>query len=214
MTEGLGDQHPTARQLQAEANRLRLGAEALDRASANRSPLDTPEAHALKVAKMARKLDSEVKAYFNRSAQIWAAGRSDVQQRIDDKVNLRPDAFASEIRAAFRSLPVKKQGQLIQDLVDGNRGPELAAIVRAPSVLTGITDAQRQAYEQMIVAKHAAAEQDELAQVDEIYEAVSTMSRAAGDMARSFIDPGALSNIERADAAASEARSAFDQSFQ
>lgn len=214
MTAGLGEQHPTARQLHAEANRIRQGAEALDRVNSNPSPLDTAEAHAMKVAKLARKFEGEVTAYVNRSSQIWAAGRTDAQRRIDEKINLKPDAFASEIRAAFRSLPAKKQGQLIQDLVDGNRGPELAAIVRAPSVLTGIPDSERQAYEQMIVTRHAGAEHEELAQVDEIYESISVISRSAASMAKSFIDPSSIDRIERADAAASEARSAFDQSFQ
>src|SRR6185437_2923561 len=49
MTNNIVD-HPVARQLKAEAERLQRGAEALDSVRRNRSPLDTKEAHTLKVA--------------------------------------------------------------------------------------------------------------------------------------------------------------------
>ena len=54
MLKDIGDDHRTGLQLQAEVNRLRMRAEALDNANARRSPLDTPAAHAIKIAKMAR----------------------------------------------------------------------------------------------------------------------------------------------------------------
>lgn len=206
--------HSTARQLQAEVNRLRQGVAALNSVNTNRSPLDTEAAHALKVAKMARKLDTEITATTNRSAQIWAAGFSDAERRIGEKINLTPDAFASEIRVAFRGLNTNAQGELIRDLVEQNRGPELAAIVKAPSVLTGITDAQREAYGEAIVARHASAELDEQKALEDVFTVVRAATRASASFVKDLTNPRMIEEIERGANAAEAAGSAFDQSMQ
>ena len=212
MTAALPD-HETARQLRAEMNGLRLKAEALDNVNQRRSPLETPAAHAMKVAKRARAFDSEVTAALNRSSQLWAKAREAADRRIAEKVDLRPDAFASEIRSAFRTLSPQKQNDLIKELVDSNRGPELAAIVKAPVVLTGITEAQRAVYEQSIIARHAAPEFEEMGLLDEVYEITVAGTRAAGSFAKSLNDPAKLAAIESAAASADEADAAFNQTL-
>lgn len=212
----LGDMegNAAARRIHAEANRLRAGADALDRAAANRNPLDTPEAHIKKIATMARKLDQEITASINRAGAAFHDGMQDVQRRIDEKVDLKPDAFAAEIRATFRTLSAEEKGKLVKNLVDGNRGPELAAIVKAPSVLTGISDERRAAYEASIVGKHAAAEVQERERLNDVFDALSTATRTAIQFVTSLTDPGRVAAIERGEAAASAAGEAFNQSLQ
>lgn len=214
MLEGLGEEHATGRRMKAELTRLRLAAEALDRQNATRSPLDTPAAHAMKVAKNARTFAQEASNTLNRAGKIWADGYLETQKRIDQKVNLTPDAFAGEIRATFRTLPPKQQAKLIEELVNSNRGPELAAIVKAPSILTGISDSQRKTYEDMILARHAGEEVAELAQLDEVFQAVSTATRAAGEFAAELSDPAKLAPIESAAGEADAAGEAFNQALQ
>lgn len=213
MGRDMGD-HSQSRQLLAEVNRLRGGADALDNVRASRSPLDTPAAHALKVGAMAKKFDREITAMLNRASQIMTAGAQDIQRRIDDKINLKPDAFAAEIRAAFRSLGSKAQGDLINKLIKEGRGPELAAIVRAPSVLTGISDEQRAAYEIAMVTTHAAQEYEEREKLEEVFDSAMAASRAAAGIAKSFTDPGELARIEREAAEANAAGEAFNNSLQ
>ena len=213
MVKDLPD-HPTAKQLQGMVNRLHGATEALDRVMTNRNPLDTPDAHALKVAKMARKLDTEILASLNQSGRIWADGVQAVQRRIDEKVDLRPDAFATEIRGAFRGLDSKAKAALLKELVEGNRGPELAAIVRAPSVVAGISDKEKADYEKAIVGKHAAAEIDEQDKLGEVFEAIMVAHRAATDFAKRLTDPDKVAAIERGAAQAAAAGAAFDQSLQ
>jgi len=208
------EKHPVALSLQGEVNRLRAGAEALDNLRMNRSPLDTPAAHTVKVAKAAKRLDSEITAMINRLGQITNAGLQDAQRRIDEKVNLKPDAFAQEIRAAFRALDAKGKASLIKELVDGNRGPEMAAIVRAPAMLTGITEEQRATYERMIVARHAGDELDEIGAINEISDAGLTAINTAARMAKRMTDPTELAAIERAAAEADAAGDSFNQSLQ
>lgn len=213
MVRGMED-HSTARSLQGVVNRLHSGAAALDSVNRNRSPLETESAHAIKVANMARKLDKEVTVSMNRLGEVLRGGMNDAQRRIDEKINLKPDAFASEIRAAFRSLSAKAKGELINQLVEENRGPELAAIVKAPSVLTGISDGQRAQYEEMIISKHAPAELDEQRALQGIFEEGFAATSTAASFAQSLIDPSRLARIEREAAASSAAGEAFHQSMQ
>lgn len=213
MLSNLGDDHHVGLLLQAEVKRLYAKAEALDSVNARRSPLETPAAHAMKVAKMARTFNSEITATINRAGQVWSTGFKDVERRISEKVDLRPDAFASEIRTAFRGMHGKARAALIKQLVEENRGPELAAIVKAPSILSGIGDQERQNYEKMIVARHAGAEVDEIAKLEDVFSAVSAAAGAAESMVKDFTNPAKLAEIEREAAASEAAGVAFSQSF-
>ena len=204
----------TARQLQAEVNRLSRGAAALDSVNANRSPLDTEAAHAVKVAKMARKFDSEVTAVINRAGQVMRDGHQEVQRRIDEKVDLKPDNFAMEIRTRFFGLDASAKSELVNRLVKENRGPELAAIVKAPSVLTGISDEQRGLYEQAIISTHAAAELDDKTRIDDALKAVLAATGTAANFVKDLTDPNKLAKIEQGEAAAIAAGEAFNQSLQ
>lgn len=212
MTKGLPD-HPTARALQSEVTRLANGATALDNARASRSPLDTAEAHALKVGKMSKAFDRSVTDTIARAGAAFRAGLQDAQRRIDQKVNLVPDAFAQEIRAAFRNMDGKAKAKLVNQLVEENRGPELAAIVKAPAILTGISEEQRASYEKMIISRHAGDELDEITNIEEVFSAVLTATETAGNLSKRFSDPVELAKIERADSAAKAAGDAFEQSL-
>jgi hypothetical protein len=213
MLDGIED-HATALRIKAEANRLKAGAEALDRVNSNRSPLDTPAAHALKVAKLARTFDKEITASLQRACRTWADGFNDAQRRIEEKINLTPDAFAGEIRTAFRSLSSKAKADLLLDLTEQNRGPELAAILKAPSVLTGLSDQERANYEKSVFARHAAAELGEQQKLQGVLDAFNVAQRAAGTFVKELTDPGKLAAIERDAAASAAAGAAFDQSLQ
>jgi hypothetical protein len=208
--------HATARRLHAEVNRLRAGAEALDSVNSNRSPLDTPAAHALKAAEKARKFDREVTATLNRSAAIYGEALDDLRRRIDDKLNLKPvsDQEAREIREVFRGMGSKERAGLMKDLVDEGRGPELAALLNASSpILTGLSEPQRQMYREAFIAKHAAAELSEQERLGRVFEGVTAATRAAGEFVKLLTDPGTLADIERGAAAAAAAGDAFDQSL-
>lgn len=204
----------SARQMRAEVNRLKMGADALNKVNANRSPLDTPEAHVKKVAALARKFDREVTAAINRSGATMRDGLNDVDRRLEEKISLKPDAFAAEIRNVFRSLDLKGKHDMMARLVAENRGAELAAIVKAPTSLTGISEADRARYEKNIIATHAPAELEEQAKLNESFESLMAATNAAADLVRSLTDPGELARIENGEAAAAAAGEAFNQSLQ
>lgn len=213
MVRELGD-NPAALRLQSEAKRLQEGTAALDNVNAHPSPLDTPDGHALKVARLAKKLDAQITDSINRAGDILRDGLSDAQRRIDEKVDLRPNAFASEIRAVFRGLSSTAKAAMINDLVVSNRGPELAAIVKAPLVLTGITEDRRETYERMILSKHASAELNEQAKLEEVHHAFMRAEQAASRFVQGLTDPKRVANIESNEARAIAASEGFERSLQ
>lgn len=211
----IGDlgENAAARKLQAEVNRLHAGAAALDGVRLNRSPLDTTAAHALNLGKLARQFSKETTVGLNRSIEVFREANRDIDRRIGEKVDLRPDAFAEEIRSAFRGLSRAEKLKELGRLVKENRGPELAAIVRAPGILSGLTDEDRANYERSIVGMHAAEEVAERKALEEVFDAVHSAQQVASGIVEEFSDPLRLAEIERGDEAARAANDAFAQSI-
>lgn len=206
--------HPKARAMQNMVERLASGAEALDKVRVSRNPLDTREAHMKKLGGMARKYDAEVTTTITRLGAIFREAVNDVQRRIDEKVDLKPDAFASEIRAAFRLMKSTEQAELLGRLARENRGAELAAIVKAPLTLTGLTEETRAQFEGAILSIHAREEMAEREQIEAVFsEAFAGVDIAMG-INKAFTDPAEIAKIERAEAEANAAGDAFDQSLQ
>lgn len=210
---GQGEKSATVLRMQAETRRIQNGASALVRAQTSRSPLDTPEAHVKKIGTMARKFDQEALATFNRSTDFWRSGMADIARRIEEKINLKPDAFAAEIRAAYRGMKPQDRVGLIGRLIKENRGPELAALIKAPASLTGLSDLERSKYEAAMLSAHAPDELEERARLEEDLEATAAALRAAGDLAKSLTDPGELARIEMQVAASRAAGDEFNQAL-
>jgi hypothetical protein len=203
--------HNTVRQLKAEMTRIRQSAEALDRVRANPSPLDTHAAHAIKVAKLARKFDSEVTAMVNRTSATWATARNAIEKAITEKVNLKPNKYEELILRRFVEMKGEDRLTEVKAMIEGNRGAELAAIIDAPPFLSGLSNEQCVAFRQAMISKHAAEEVAEIATLDDVYNHVTSASRTAGNYVRELTDPGKLARIEREAADADEAGKAFDQ---
>lgn len=212
MRAEVGD-HPAAQRMLAEANKLAQNAEALDNINARRRPSETEAAHVLRVAERARAFDREITAGIQRMGRAFAEGMQDVQQRIDSATNLKPNAFAGEIRAAFRELSGKARDKQVTEWMEAGAGAELAAILRAPGLLTGLSDAQRSAYERSYTAKHAGEELDEQAMLESAFNSFTTIQQTAGAFAASLLDPHKLAEIEKGEADARAADQAFKQSL-
>jgi hypothetical protein len=213
LAERAGKGHAQQRIL-SEVSRISGLAKGLDEANARRSPKKTRAAHVSEIAAQARQLGGKTTAALNAAGDAYREGLAAISRRIDEKVNLKvDDKYAAEIRAAFRGTPDKDRLSLLTELVDGNRGPELAAIIRAPSILTGLNDEIRTRFEEAIVSKHAPDELAEQENLNETYEAMLAASRASDDFIRSLTDPEEIAQIEREEAASVAAHNAFEQAL-
>jgi hypothetical protein len=168
----------------------------------------------VKIAKLARQYDREVTASINRAAAALGEGIEGAKRRVGEKVNLTPDdKYAVAIASRFGSLKHADKMSLISELIGGNRGPELAAIIMAPSSLTGLSAKQQKEFETAILSTHAGEEMKEQTDLHEAMETVLAATHAAGDLAKSLTDPGELARIESGVAAADAAGNAFSEAI-
>jgi hypothetical protein len=212
LTERLpsGDGHDAWRALHGEVTRLASTAEALRNLHATRNPTETDAAHVKRVATAAAKFAKESEAALARANAHLQTGLATIAQRVKAKVRLVPDAYASEIRAAYRAMPEQEKLATLKELVDGNRGPEFAAIIKAPRTLTGLPEAQRKQYEDSFISTHAPEEMRAEEALMDAFEHALTSTRTAGEVARTYSNPAALAEITRAETAAAAAAKAFD----
>lgn len=201
--------HPSSRRLHAEATRLRNGAEALANMYATANPTETVAANEKRVALAAKRYAAETLATRDRMHTILREGLIEVEKRINAKVNLTPNDFAAEIRAMYRQMDGAARSSLLADLVNANRGPELAAIVKAPAILTGIDETLQSRMAEAIVAKHAPDEFAEQAAMLEVFDSTLTAASVASKVADDYSDPARLASIERGEAMAAAAAAEF-----
>lgn len=196
--------------LHSHTARLADAAKALSALHSVRNPTETEGAHIKRVATAAQKMAKEVEAARERVQKTAHDGLSLLQARIAAKTNLKPDAYAAEVRAVFRTLPHTEQVKLLSELIDQARGPEFAAIVKAPRTITGLQEDMRAKFESAYISRHAAEELLDEAAIKEAAEAASVAVETAGLFAAEYNDPAKLAEISKAEAAAAAAAKAFD----
>jgi hypothetical protein len=209
-----GNSH-AAKLIYEEAKGVGTAAEGLSLLAAQRRPTETRAAHLKRVTAAAKLFLAKSDGARERAAKAGFAGKQDVQRRIDERVRLVPNEYATEVRAGFRMLDREGKLAALQRMVEENSGPELAAIVRVPPIAVGLNSAAEQAqWEKVITAKHAAAELDEMAAIDAAWEAMAIIGRTSYELVKSLDDPLEMARIEQAEAEADAAVEAFNQSLQ
>lgn len=196
--------------LHGVVSHLAEGAEALGNLHAIRNPVETDGAHIKRVAEAAVKFGKEAEAVLGRANKTVQDGYTDIEKRVRQKVRLAPDAYASEVRQAWRGMSEKEKVNALKELIDGNCGPELAAIIKAPSILTGMAEKHRQEYESAFIAKHAPEELRARESLAEAFDTVLVSARTASEVALAYADPAVLAEIAHAEAAAKTAAKTFD----
>ena len=198
-------------QLQGNVERLAAAAEALSNLHSIRNPTETDGAHTKKVSTAAARLKAEAEAMLSRMNTTVHTGMDAIQKSINAKVKLNPDAYAPEIRAAFRGKSQVEKFKLLGELVESNRGPELAAIVRAPDTLTGLTKEHKDRFAAAIVARHAPDEAEAEKALMASFDAALVAVGVAKDVSAVYSDPVALAEITAAENAAAAAAKSFQE---
>jgi len=204
---------PHLPQLAVLLNKLSVQTAAVGAMNDNPSPTLTPAANFKKVQEAAKRLDDARKATVAAASEIVGKGIRDIQAKIDAKVKLIPSDHAREIREVFRLTPIGERPKFLNDLAILNKGPELAAIIAVPAILTGITDEMQSQFRRLILETHAGSE---LAEQTELTEAMTEVL-AATDVAQAFVtdiaDPTRLADIEAREAAATAAEAALNSAI-
>lgn len=205
-----GDGHREHHEVVGEVRRLVDFAEALHTLRTTRDPTQTDVAHQKRVLTAAVKFAKETDAALARLNKSWATGYLNIDARIAAKVNLKPDAYAAEVRDLYRQMSSAEKAKFFTELVDEGRGSELAAIVKAPRAVTGMPEDQRQKYEAAFVARHAPDEVREQEALKETFDTALVVHREARGLAAAYSDSAKLAEIERAENAATAAQLRID----
>lgn len=203
--------HPARAALIAEVQRLGSAARALASLADAPDPTATTAAHAKRTMDAATKLIAQVGAARDRLHTINREGLQDLEKSIAAKVNLKPDGDAPEVRDMFRRLNNTRQQQLLVELANENRGPELAALILAKRSTTGLTQEACGRYRDLVVATHAREEHDQSEAVMETFLQALDVCSTIVRFAERFIDPATRARIERGETAAAAAAAAFEQ---
>lgn len=204
--------HNGWRNLLSQIDSMTRGAEALHVLAITRNPTVTDAAHVKQLATAAERYGKNVKDaldYANKTLQDESAL---ITARIKAKVNLNPSSYGKEIRNAFRAMNDKERVDVLNEMVDSNRGPDLAALLKAPRLLTRLTDDQIEKYEKAIIAKNAP---EELVAQDVLMEGFNSFLIArdtALEVARAYNDPEMLATVAKAESAADAAAKQFNLS--
>jgi hypothetical protein len=205
-----GDGHREHHEVVGEVRRLVDFAEALHTLRTTRDPTQTDAAHQKRVLTAAVKFAKEAETALARMNKSWATGHLNIDARIAAKVNLKPDAYAAEVRDLYRRMSSAEKAKFFTELVDEGRGAELAAIVKAPKAVTGMPDDQRQKYEAAFVARHAPEEVREQEALKDAFDTALVVHREARGLATAYSDSAKLAEIERAENAATAAQARID----
>jgi hypothetical protein len=198
------------RAMAQELTKLHTGSTALQKMHATPDPTITPATHTKRVTAAATKLREQAATARGRIHQIAQDRLAELDRQIATKVNLKPNAYAPEIRAVFREKPPEAQQRFLVELATQNRGPELAALLEAPGSVTGMTDEMRNRTHDLIVSTHAREEHEELTELTDAFSAAVGALPVVNSFADAFSDPAKLAEIERGEAAAAEAAAAFE----
>ena len=194
------------------ATGLRNATEAFGALATTRDQTITLAAHEKRVATAANKLKAQAKVSNEKCQAALRDGLGELAARIASKVKLQPNEHAKEIREVFREMATKDQLQLLKELSDSNRGPELAAIIEVPAILSGIAPELQNVYREQIVYLHARPEFDEQKALLDAVMPAMTVARVADETADELaIGPNRLKQIEDGEAAANAAQNTFNE---
>lgn len=197
------------------AARVAASIDGLEELARTRSPSETPEAHALRVANAAKKLDQNLsqarETFNNNTTQAWAAFADKLAQatKLD-----RETPHAAEIRAYFRSLKTTEERlERINEAVKSRDSATLSALVNGPDYLSGVDKAMRDKFiadYQREVAPDLVAEIDAFTEAD---QSAQEVLRIAQKSVREAFDPSYVEKILTDEAKAQETRERLDASI-
>ena len=205
----VADRGPAYQTFFAEVARLAAGAKALVQLHASRDPTLPEAAHVKKIATAAKHLTGGINPALGRMSKAQTAHLTEIEKRKNQKVPLVPDEHDAEIRHVYRKMALKDQLKLLHQLAEEGRSAELAAIVKAPRVLTGLSDEHAKRFTDLIYERHAPDELAEEKQLMEAFDAALMSVDPVKELVTAYSNPAGLAEITRAEQAAAAAEKGF-----
>lgn len=213
MTEAAGNNelNSAAREMSTEVLRLVISLEGLESIIEKRDPTITEAAHKLRVSQAAKKLTQRAADTLDKINDYSHDGLNRLSDRIDEVAGLRPNEYAGEIRTAVRALKPDERRNVLKRALDSGDAATVAALVDAPSVVTGIEPEFAGAMREGFISKRAPRE---IEARDLLLETLSLAVKSVGtvkSVASTAADEKGVQKIIREQQAADDARRNFEQ---
>lgn len=203
-----------SRLVKTKVDGLREAVRALEKSRLNKSPSITKDKHFSDISMLSNQLGARVKKLRNELINIQQTNLESIEAEIKERLGLKENSYAAELRSAFRQMNEKQRAELTINFIKDRRSEDLAAILNAPAELSGLTSdgvkRLRTQYEESYAGEL-------LRERDLFVETVASAHVAfnAGDNAAlAYTDPARLRQIDEAEQASREAASKFKDSLQ
>lgn len=186
-----------AKNILSKCNGLSVVFDRLATSATLRSPLDTSEAHFIRISRQA---DALLSKWQKESDQLFEFYRNywlRIENDILSSTGLnQPSKFADEIRASMKAMSSKDRIEKMLALVKANDYKILGSLYEAPSFLSGLTDAEKEAHFNIYFAQHATDLLKERKNLDDVFVSVTAFMRAYQNGLKSFMDSKKMREIE------------------
>ena len=190
-------------------------AAALHKLHAARNPNDTDATHFKRVSSAAAKVLHQIGIADSRAKVAKQAALADIDRRRNLTLNLKANSYAAEVRAAFRQMSQQDRTKYLSTLIDSvENGPELAALLCAPPITTGITEVMREQFEKAYADKHAAQEMAQERFIEDTFSHSVVVLETARELVSEYTDAQKLADITQREQEAAAAAQNFQAKVQ
>jgi|GEM_PF-5662188 len=153
-------------------------------AGITRKPTETADAYQKRVEANAEKVTARIESFAEGTRSVHGELRKKLIADADKAAGLVAGGpFDAEIRSAFKALGTDKQMSYLNQLKNKGDGAQLAAILDAPPILTGLTEKVRDEFRAGYVADKAPQVSEEIAALDDLVRVSETVARTAESLA-------------------------------
>ena len=177
----------------------------------SKKPTENEAAHFHRVAGAAKKLDAVVTAVSDRLPVLQTERATDIENRINERLGLVENQYASEVRATIRNMEGKQRNNAVRQIIEAGDGASIAAIIKSPAIISGLDTETQNRYHEWLIDKKApelAAERD--AMLTTVAD-ISTLMSEARAASAAFSDPEKVRLIEQGEKAAADAEKQFNE---
>lgn len=188
-----------AQGIRAKASNLANVFDTLAVSASLKSPLETPEAHFIRVSNQANTLLQKTEKDSDQFFEYYRSYYLQLEKEILSTTGLdKPSPFGNEVRRSLKEMSSEQRTNKMLDLVKKNESPTLGAIYEAPAFLSGLTESEKEAHFKIYFGQHANELFKERKNLDETYSSsVVTFMKAYQSGLKSFMDSKKMREIER-----------------
>ena len=201
----------TASKMLVEVRRVQGAVGALAQMGMSKKPTENEAGHYHRVAGAAKKLDAVINAVNEKMPVLQAERATDIDNRINERLGLVENQYASEVRTAIRNMEIKGRNKAVLQMIEDGDGASLAALTECPAILTGMNADVRQSYKGLLIDKKApdlAKERDVLMQA---VSDISILMKEARAASLAHSDPVKVGKIEQGEERAAKAEAQFNE---